>query len=152
MSITKLNPNTVRLGGPKVIVNDLVAGVAITPGYLIEAYSDGGVLKVRPNASATEIAAHFIALEQTEMNKTVDDAYAVGDLVIGAFLAPGSTFWGLIPSGQNIAVGGLLQSNGDGKLKAATATTADANLGKYQALEASGAVTADTRIRVQVIQ
>lgn len=152
MSITKLNPNTIWLGGPKHLVNDLVAGVATTPGMIVEMYSDGGVLKIRPNASATEQATIAVALEQAEMNKTVDDAYAIGDLVIAAFLVPGSTFWALIPSGQNIAVGGLLQSNGDGKLKAATSTTAADNLAKFQALEASGAVTADTRLRVQVIQ
>jgi hypothetical protein len=152
MSITKLNPNTVHLGGPAHLVNDLAAGVATTPGMTVEMYSNGGVLEVRPTASATEQVTIAVALEQGELNKTVADVYAIGDLIKVAFLAPGSTFWALIPSGQNIAVGALLQSNGDGKLKVATATTADANVAKFQSLEASGAVTADTRIRVQVIQ
>lgn len=151
MSITKNNPNTIHLAGPKVLVNEYAAGVAITPGMLVELYSDGGTLKVRPNASATEIQALSVAIEQSWQNKGVDDAYAVGDLVAFNYLAPGSVFWGLIPSGQNIAVGGLLQSNGNGMLKAATATTQDAGLGHFQALEAVNA-TATTRIRVQVIQ
>ena len=152
MAITKLNPNTIHLAGPKVLVDDLVAGGAITPGFLVEMYDDSGANKWRANASATEICAVAVALDRPELNKGIDDAYAAGDLVAVAFLAPGSVFYGLIPSGQDIANGDLLQSNGDGKLKAATATTQDAALGRFQALDNPGSVTADTRLRVQVIQ
>ena len=151
MSITQRRPNTIHLAGPKTTVNDYAASAQITPGMLVEMHNSSG-LKVRPNGSATEIQAIAVALEQIEMNKTVDDVYAIGDLVKFAFLAPGSTFWGIIPSGQNITQGALLQSNGDGKLKAATATTQAAGLGRFQALDSPGAVTADTRVRAQVIQ
>jgi hypothetical protein len=93
-----------------------------------------------------------VALDRPELNKGLTDNYAAADLVAAGFLAPGSVFYGLIPSGQDIANGALLQSNGDGKLKAATATTQDAGLGKFQSLDNPGSVTADTRLRVQVIQ
>lgn len=152
MALTRKNPNTIHLGGPKVLVDEYVASAAITPGYLVEQHSDSGTLKWRKNASATEQVTLAVALDQPEFNLGIDDDYAAGDLVKAAFLAPGSVFYGLIPSGQNIAVGALLQSNGDGKLKAASATTAAANVAKFQSLDAPGSVTADTRLRVQVIQ
>jgi hypothetical protein len=58
----------------------------------------------------------------------------------------------LVPSGANITAGTLLQSNGNGMLKAATATTADANLAHFQALESTGgAVAVTTRLRIQVL-
>lgn len=153
MAITRRAPNTILLASNpgKPTVNDYPAGGAITPGMLIELYNDT-VLKFRANASATEIAAACVALDQIEMNKGISDAYAVGDLVKAHFLDPGDVFYGIIPSGQNITQGALLQSNGDGKLKAATATTQDAGLGRFQALDSPGSVLADTRVRVQVIQ
>jgi hypothetical protein len=151
MAITKKVPNTIHLAGPMTKVDEQVAGVAITPGYLVEMYDDSDVLKWRPNASATEQATMAVALERVELNDTIDTAYAVGDAVKVGFLAPGSVFYGLIPSGQDIAVGELLQSNGDGLLKTATATTATANVARFQSLDDTGAVTANTRLRVQVI-
>lgn len=146
------NPNTIFLADGDNEVNDLVAGEAITPGHLIEVYAaSAGVNKWRKNSSATEYAALAVALDQPELNMGVDDAYAAADKVRARFLDAGDVFWGLVPSGQTIANGDLLQSNGDGTLKKATATTADANLGRLQALDNLGAVTTLTRCRVQVI-
>jgi hypothetical protein len=117
---------------------------------LVELHDDT-TLKVRANGSATEIAALAVALERNELNKTIDDAYAADDVVKFGYLGAGSVFYGLVPSGQSITFGALYQSNGDGKLKAATATTQAAMLGRFQSLDDTGAVTADTRLRVQVI-
>lgn len=151
MAITKRNPNTIHLAGPCSIINHHIFGVAATPGMIVELYNDT-TAKWRPNASATEIQAVFVALEQDELNLGIDDAYAAGDLGKVGALQRGSEFLGIVPSGQNIAVAGLLQSNGDGKLKAATATTEAAGLGRFQAIDGTGgAVTADTRIRIRVI-
>lgn len=153
MALTRLNPRRVHLGGPLTKVDDFdyEAGGAITPGMLAEFYDDSGETKVRANSSATEIPTLAVALDRAELNKEITDAYAAGDVVPVGFMAPGTVFYGLIPSGQNISNGELLQSNGDGKLKSATATTADAMLARFQSLDNPGAVTADTRIRVQVI-
>lgn len=151
MTITKPDPNTIHLGGPKLVVNDYNASAAITPGMLVELHNSSGI-KVRKNASATEMAAIAVALEQIEMNKTVDDDYAADDLVKMAFLGIGSTFWGLIASGQNIAPCALLQSAGDGTLKAASPTTAAGGVARFQSVEdETKNVTELTRIRVQVI-
>lgn len=152
MAISLRAPNTIHLSGPITVVADVPAGEAITPGHQVEFYSDAGTLKVRKNASATEIAIHAVALEQIELNKTIDDAYAAGDLVKVGILGPGSVWYALIASGQNISMAELLQPAGDGTMKSATATTAAANLGKTQSLTEAGAVTALTRIRAQVIQ
>jgi hypothetical protein len=152
MAISKRNPRTILLSGPaKHIENEYHAGGEITPGMLVELYNDSGTTKVRVNQSATEIVERAVALEQGELNKTISDVYATGDLVKVAYLDTGDIFYGLIPSGQDIATLELLQSNGDGKLKAATATTASANLGLFRALDRPGSVTVDTRVRVEVL-
>src|SRR5688572_26822711 len=147
MAVTRYDPNTVYLGGgSKVVINEYPAIEAITPGMLCEYHNDSGVLKWGVHDSADDPAAAFVLNNQIIDNQTVDEACAAGDLVEVLNLGPGATFWGLIPSGQNITQGGLLQSNGDGKLKA---------LGSGQALvvalESSGAVTEDTRIKVEVL-
>lgn len=153
MTITKLNPRTIWLGGPVTKLDDVdfPASAAITPGMLVEIFDDAGNPKFRPNSAAAGQAALSVALERDELNDTIDTAYAIGDAVKVGYLAPGSTFLGLLPSGQDIAAGDPLQSNGDGKLKVATATTAAANVFRFQALDSPGAVVVDTRVRVQVI-
>ena len=158
MAISLRNPNTIYLGGGDgpggesgcTIINDYVAIEQITPGMLLEYHDDGGVLKWGVHDAAADQGSVVVALDQTLLNLGVDDVYAAGDLVMAGALRPGATFWGLIPSGQTIAVAAKLQSNGDGKLKAATADTAAANVARFVALEAKTA-TADTRIRVEVL-
>lgn len=151
MAITRQTPNAIHLGGPFVLVDDLVAGVAITPGMIVETYDDSGVNKWRPHASADEQPSIAVAINAAWLNKAITDDYAIGDLTAVHFLQPGSTFWAIIPSGQDISNAELLQSNGDGKLKAAGASTAGANVARFQSLDNPGSVNADTRIRAQVI-
>lgn len=158
MAMTKHPPNTILLGGGlpggeggHTIVNEYVAGVQITPGMLIEFYTTGSTTKLRPHASASETVTPMVALEKLIHNKIVDDPYHVNELVLAAHLRPGSTFWGLLPSGQDISAGEFMQSNGNGMLKSASATTAAANVARFQALESVGAVTVTTRVRVLVI-
>jgi hypothetical protein len=88
----------------------------------------------------------LVALDRIELNKGVDDAYAIGDLVKAGYFWPGDRFWGLIPSGQNITQGAKLQSNGDGKLKAYSTGP-----GGFVAVSSPGSVTADTRVWVEVL-
>jgi len=146
MSISTLNPNTIWLGGPKTEINEFAAIESITPGMVLEYHNDSGTLKLGVHDSADDPCEPIIALNFPELNKGIGDAYAAGDLVKAAHLGPGATFLGIIPSGQNISPGARLQSNGDGKLKALASGVA-----RFIALESSGgAVTADTRIRVEV--
>lgn len=144
MSITRNDPGTVYLGGPRTVVNDLAASEAITPGMLVEKFNNAGVWRVKKH-SLTSAAGSQYATEQSMLNKDVDDAYAANDLVETSIGAPGSTFWALIASGQTIVFGNALESAGDGTLKVFSAGTKIAN-----ALESKTA-TALTRIRVEVI-
>lgn len=152
MSITQLNPRTIILAGGEVVIDDILASEAITPGHLVELFSaSAGVNKWRKNSSATNITPMFVAINQPELNLGLETACAAGDLIPVAALEKGDIFYGLLPSGQNIANGDLLQSNGDGTMKAATDAAAAANVAKFQALDNIGAITVQTRVRVQVI-
>lgn len=119
MSITPLQPNTIHLGGQAIEVNDMAAGVAICPGMLVERYNPSGTqVRVRPHATASVANGRFVATEQSDVNKNVNDGYAINDLVHIKELMGGSSAWMLIASGQNITAGQKLESNGDGMLKA----------------------------------
>lgn len=152
MAITQRPPNTIHLGGQIDRIGEYVASTAITPGMLVERFRDSdGKSKWRPHSTAADQQQAFVALESLMTNRGVDDAYAADDILTVAAYNRGGTFWGIIPSGQNIVTGAPLQSNGDGRLKAAAATTAAANVFRFKALDSPGAVTADTRVRVEVI-
>lgn len=152
MALAHRPPNTIHLGGEITKLNEHVLGVAATPGMLLEFYNDSGKMKLRPHVSATEKASSIFLLEKLIHNKTVDDVYAINELALAAMFHKGSNVWALVPSGENILAGDHLQSNGDGMLKKATATTAAAGLANYQSLDSTGgAVVVATRIRVQVL-
>ena len=144
MAITRNDPNTVYLGGPRTVVGDLAASEAITPGHLIEKFNNAGVWRVRKH-TGTSLAGSTYATEQSMQNKGVDDAYAANDLVEAVVGAPGTTIWALIASGQTIVFGNDLESAGNGTLKIYNAGVKIAT-----ALESKTA-TATTRIRVEVL-
>lgn len=145
MSITRNNPNTIFLGGPRTQVNDLAASEAITPGHLIERFNNGGVIRVRKHSTAAGMAAKMVANDQPMNNKGVDDAYAANDLVEASVLGQGGVAWMLIASGQTIVAGNFLESAGDGTLR-----IYNAGVRLFQALENKTA-TATTRIRVEAL-
>lgn len=151
MALTRRVPHQIMVSPPELpadrIRNTMPAMEAITPGMLIEAHDDATYgLSWGVHDSADQPAARCVALDFKENNLGIDDAYAVGDLVKAGYLYPGDRFYGLIPSGQNITQGALLQSNGDGKLKAFSAGP-----GGFVAVSSPGAVTADTRLWVEVL-
>ncbi len=149
MAITMKTPTQIYLGGPgPQLVEDHVAGAAITPGMLIERYNDSGVLSWRAHASAGGAGQAAFALDRSEMNKGITDAYADGDLVKAAIAQPGDVFYALLPSGQNITQGGLLESAGDGTFRALASGVALA-----QALESvnNSAGPSTARIRVEAL-
>ena len=145
MSITRSNPNTVYLGGPRTVINDMAAKAAITPGHLVERVNTAGVWQWQKHATAAGDAQRSVACDQSMLNKGVDDDYAAGDLVEVAQGVNGTNFWMLIASGQNIAYGDSLESAGDGTLRILAAGVA-----LFKALETKANVTVLTRIRVEV--
>lgn len=146
MAITKYPPNTIWLGGPRTEIGDIPAKEAVTPGMLVERVSDSNVHKWQKHSVAAG-AGHSVATEQSMVNKGVDDAYAIGDLMEVTIGAPGTNLWMIIASGANIARGAKLESAGNGKLRAWTASPQP-----FIALEAkdNSAGPGDARIRVEV--
>lgn len=144
MSITRLDPNTVFLGGDRTQVGDLAASEAITPGHLVEIFNSAGVIRWRK--ATTDIAGPpAVATEQAMINKGVDDAYALNDLMEVSILHKGGTAWMFIASGQNVSAGNLLGSAGGGTLKTG------ATVARFTALENKPTVTVLTRIRVEAL-
>ena len=146
MSITRLPPNTIWLGGPRTEIGDFAASEAVTPGHLVERFNNAGVWRWRKHATAGQATARAFATEQSMLNKTVDDAYAANDLMEVTEGAGGTNIWAFIASGQNIAYGQRLESAGDGTLRALASGVALA-----QALETKASVIVLTRIRVECI-
>lgn len=146
MAITRLDPNTIYLGGPKTVFGDLAASEAITPGMLMERFASGTVNRLR-KSTLTDKQNRLYALDHSMANKGVDDAYAANDLVEGLVAEPGTTVWALVASGANIAFGQGLSDAGNGKLKAVGAGIVIAF-----ALEKkdNSAGPGDARIRVEV--
>ena len=146
MTITRSNPNTIYLGGPRTVINDMAAKAAITPGHLVERVNTAGVWQWQKHATAAGDAQRAVACEQSMLNLDVDDDYAAADLVEVAEGAMGTNFWMFIASGEDIAFGDKLESAGDGTLRAYAA-----GVQLFVALETKATVTALTRIRVEVI-
>jgi hypothetical protein len=145
MAITKNAPNTIWLGpGTRMItiVNDIAAAETLTPGQLIERGSSGFI---KHNDSGGY--SRTFCLNMPELNKGIDDTYASGDLVMAGVGTAGDTFYAWLASGQNVALGADLQSDGAGLL---TATTAIAKT-IAKSLEAKNASSANARIRVELV-
>lgn len=143
MSITRNDPNTIWLGGERTEVGDLATAEVLTPGHLIDRDDVGGVIRWKKHAVAGG-AGTIVALNQSMLNKGVDDTYAIGDLVQAAVLHKGATAWMFIASGQNIAAGDGLESAGNGTLRILASGVAI-----FTALETKANVTVQTRIRVE---
>lgn len=153
MALANRSPNTVYLGGPPgpgggnfVIDNEHVTTGTPKPGMLAMYYDDAGVGKWKAHDSAAgTFAQKAFYLERPEFNQGIEDAYAADELALVGIFPPGSLIYAIVPSGQNVVNGDFLESNGDGKLKEGTTGPV------AKAAETIGAVTADTRVRVEVL-
>lgn len=147
MALTRKNPRSILLSGAEgsVLDNTLAAGAAITPGYLIEPYLDT-TLKWRKTASATAMQPMVVADKQTEQNKGIDDDYAAGDLVQARSIPVLGVIYGIIASGQNVALGDYLGPAADGTLAEPADADAGDNLARFMSLDAPGSVTVETRV------
>lgn len=146
MTITRYDPNTIWLGGSeRVVINDIAASEAITPGHLIERFNNAGVQRFRKHASAGGAVARVVAIEHAMVNKGVDDDYAANDLVEAVAMKSGDTAWMLIASGQTIVAGDEMESAGNGTLRKLAS-----GVPYFSALE-NKTVTVLTRLRVEAI-
>lgn len=141
MAITRYDPNVIHLGGHITKVGDVPAAEAITPGHLIE--RAGGEYALHTAAAAGPLT---LALDSPYANKTIDDAYAAGDLVPAGIFPSGSSGLAWLASGENVTDGDLLESAGSGMLAALASGVALA-----RALEDKDTTTGDARIRVEAV-
>lgn len=147
------NPRTVYLGGGAgaggrggyTPVDEFATTGTPIPGMLAETYNDGGVTKWRAHSTSAGLAQKAFYLELIYNQQTIDTPYAAGELALVGVMHPGAKVYALVPSGQDINADDFLESNGDGYLKSGTTNPV------AKALESVGAVTALTRVRVEVL-
>jgi hypothetical protein len=132
-----------RSGGP-FQTEDWTAGVSLLPGHLVVFNAAGAVVKHNTASGAT---SKSFALERNEMGKDIDAPYAVGDVVKVGMFAGGERVLAFIPSGANIAKAALLESNGDGTLKAGSGVP----IGRAMEAVNNTAGPGEARITVEVI-
>jgi hypothetical protein len=141
---------SVVLKGCPTVSEEGVATEAIKPGYLVK-----GVSSVSKQTGTTGSVPKAVALERDELGQGIDNtyqgsgtesaSYASGDRVKVGVFKSGEESTGYVASGQNISEDDLLQSAGDGTFaEGSTKPIA-------RAMETLGAVTVETKLRVQYL-
>lgn len=95
------------------------ANGAITPGMLLNIRNVAAIVAHNEAGQECQVA---VAKEYDLTGRNITQAYAAADQVLYDVLNDGDRFYGLLAASQNIVVGDLLTSNGDGMLKEAGAT------------------------------
>ena len=130
---------------------EYTAGEAgIYPGMLVDLNSAGKVIK---HATAEVQTPMMIAVEDAAQGNAAETVYT-NDNQVDCFLPnKGSVVNVLVESGQNIAIGDVLVSGGNGLfIEAESATSGSLNTGALvKSIEAAGALTANTLVACRVI-
>jgi hypothetical protein len=145
---------TVKIKKYSDIIEEYVAdtGATITPGMLLKLADTG---KVVPHDVAGGSAEKIFALEDELQGRGIDDNYVDGDPVQCWVAGRGDQVYAILTTSQTVAIGDLLESNGDGHLREYTGTSAGA--AEYPesivgvALEAATTTSATSRIRIRAI-
>lgn len=141
-------PNTIILRGNPTAIREDRCNEAMTPGHFLEFASND---RLQKHATSGGWAGRLVALEADYIGNSISTAYASGDRVVYADCTPGMVVNAFLASGQNVARGDILMSNGAGLLTARTST----NIGIAQADEdanaSSGSGTGGIRIRARII-
>jgi len=113
--------NGILLAGDyrKLQSKTLAAAQTPYPGMLLKMTS-AGTLTVHTTSGGP--AERLIAIEDALQGGLVSDAYTAETVCDCALMAPGSESQVLIVAGEDIAIGDLLMSNGDGKFAERTST------------------------------
>ena len=140
-----------------------IANESITPGHLIEFIGGSAATasQLKKHATAGGNAQKRFALEQDYIGGTgtaggaLSKTYASGDEVNYLTAKTGDEINALIKASENVGVGSLLESNGDGTLRIHTPASAgaapvQANRIVAMALDSSNVGTV-ARVRVEVV-
>lgn len=106
-------------GIDQITFREDICNAAITPGMICNFNAND---KLQKHGTSGGFGPPLVALEADYIGNGVADAYAAGDRVPYADCNSGVIFWGHLASGQNVARGADLMSNGDGFLTAKTST------------------------------
>ncbi len=99
---------------------EYVANAALSPGHLIELMSTN---KVRKHATDAGNASPMFALENDLVGKGIGDAYVASEVVQCGFFQKGSEVLAWLSAGENVVIGAILDSAGDGLLDEYTVPT-----------------------------
>jgi hypothetical protein len=141
-----MNPHRIHLLGDGRH-EEAVAGAIIKPGHLIKLDTDGEVIL---HATGGGYAEKAFALEDALQGRTINDAYAVGELVGFVMCNSGDVVYAWLSVGENVAVGSYLVSNGDGSLQVLAGTEVAIAVA-LEAKNLSDSESADERIRVRIL-
>lgn len=108
----------------------------IYPGMLIEFHTDGTLQAHSGDGLSGDL---LVAIEDALQGRTIDTAYAAGELVRYIILAPGEEAQMILKDGQTSVIGGPLSSNGDGKLRVGVSGTDALLVSGLEVVAASGA-------------
>jgi len=145
---------SVKSGPRKIILSSLyarreegVAGAAIRPGSLVSITGETNKRKdVVVHATAKGFAPALFASHDEYQGKTIDNAYAQGDVVFMIHALPGDEINALLKDNENIAFGDFLESAGAlGELQKYTNGVIIA-----QAMEANDRRESDASERIKV--
>ena len=115
--------NTIKLKKYSDVIEEFVAGAAITPGMLVALNASGAVI---PHGEAAGNAIPMFALEDELQGKTIDDAYEAG-APVQVWVAGRGDIVNAI-AGAEIAAGDFLVSDGTGKLKPVGSAVVSVNI------------------------
>ena len=143
---------TIKIKSYLDVQEELIANAAVTPGMLVEEMSTG---KARAHATQDGNALPMFAVEDEMQGKIITENYAADDPIQCWIPQRGDQVYAILVSGQNVAIGEFLTSNGDGKLKAEPSLSSTGDVKPLQvvgvATEAVNASVADARIIIRVI-
>lgn len=112
--ILKNKANTIRV--------EAQAAAAITPGHFVE-YTSAGKVQVHGNAGQN--MAPMVAVENDLIGDEIGTAYAADDNVLFHICPPGTVVYSFLATGNNVAIGDLLESDGAGGWQAHTPQAVD---------------------------
>lgn len=135
--------NTIRLKGCSRYEEAVAAGT-ISPGQLIKHNTSSQVLR---HSTATGFGAVYIAIEDALQGKTVDDNYAADDIVGYIIPQSGDECQVKLDAGENVVVGDMLESAGNGNFQKFTSGTRMFEVLEAKDLSSSSAVATLIRAR-----
>jgi hypothetical protein len=106
--------NTIKVKKYSVVIEEMVASAAVTPGMLLIIESTG---KVKAHDQADKDVFPIFALEDELQGKGIDDAYAANDPVQCWIPYRGDIVNAILADGENVNIGDPLTSDGYGRLK-----------------------------------